>query len=522
MPERVEIYDTTLRDGAQTPGIDLTVGNKVRISQRLADLGVPFVEGGWPGATPTDTEFFMSAARDVDWRNTQLVAFGMTSRIGLRPEDDPQLKALLDANTSIITLFGKTSPFNVEVEFGATLEDNLETIHDSIKFLVQEGRRVFFDAEHFFDGYKEKPEYALSSIQEAKRAGAEVVVLCDTRGWATPAFIRKATHAAKRAVGFTELGIHVHNDRGLANINTIEAIRAGATQVQVTVNGAGERTGNVDLCQVVPTAELSYEIRTGIPLEQLVSLSRFVELENGLRVPVNTPYVGENAFTHKGGAHVSAVRKRSKTYEHIDPAVVGATRSFEHSDQGGGANVLEIAAKWGYDLDRRDPRVPMMVEQMKNLKSLGDAQEFLMLYRVLEEGREIFKLDAGTSVQSGRDNLHLANVVVSFDGGEPKEAPVAYSEQGAFDAFNRGLRLLLERRFPVVNDIKLLDYRVSIPQRDLKAGTGAEVEVYTEFGSNGDRWTSIRRHVDEQTANQDALVDGYLYYIMKRRKERIK
>lgn len=523
MSERIELFDTTLRDGAQTPDVTMTSDNKARIAERLDTMGFAYIEGGWPEANPTDSEFFREI-RGHRFDHAQIVAFGMTGRLGVKAKDDPGLEMLLRSETSVITIFGKSWMLHVEEVLTGTGEQNLESIFESVKYLREQRKRVFYDAEHFFDGFKENRKYALNTLMAARRAGAEAVILCDTNGGGTPEEIFEATIAVRKKIGEpSPLGIHVHNDAGLAVATTLAAIKAGATQVQGTVNGLGERSGNVDWCTFLPTAEDKYGIDTGIDLSKITSLARFVEMETGLLIPVNHPYVGENAFTHKAGVHVDAMRKHPEAYQHIKPERVGQVTSFEHSDQGGGANVLEIAQKWGYKLNKKDPRVARMVEEMKRLKALGDAQEFLMLYRVLEDGNDIFELHSETSVQIARDGIHLANVVVSFDSGDPEEAPISYSERagvGAFDAFARGLNLLLQSRFPIVREIELLDYMVTTAQRQVKAGTGAEVEIHMEFGLNGERWTSIRRNVDEQIANQDAYVDGLKYFILKRKLDR--
>jgi 2-isopropylmalate synthase len=510
MSERkIDIYDTTLRDGAQTPGVDLTVGNKIHIARKLSEVGIPYIEGGWPGANPTDTEFFRQI-RDVDLRDSQIVAFGMTARAGVRADSDPGLQELLESETGILTIFGKSWTLHVDEVLRVSREYNLRAIYDSVGYLTREGRRVFYDAEHFFDGFNDDPEYALASIEAAKNAGSEAVILCDTNGGARPDEIYNITKKVRRQLGDDfPLGIHVHNDGGLANINTIEAVRAGATQVQVTVNGAGERTGNVDLCEFVPMAKLKYGIDTGFPLERLTDLSRFVELQNGLSVPVNKPYVGKNAFTHKGGVHVSAVRRTTRAYEHIDPKIVGRNTLFEHSDQGGGANVEDILEKHGFELSKNDPRFRILVQEMKEIKVLGDAQEYLLLHETLNEEKTPFEV-VDSLVIMQKDKPPSANVKVEVGGVQEFETS---DGDGPLNAFDLALRRGLSREFEQINDVELVDYDVSTPIGE--RGTEAEVVVSIDFGSDGQRWTSRRSGTNQEEAAQNALVDGYKYFILR-------
>lgn len=513
MTERLEIetYDTTLRDGAQTPGVKLTVGEKLRIAEKLDDFGFAFIEGGWPETNPTDSVFFKEL-RGHRFKNAKLAAFGMTGRVGVKAENDPGLDLLLKSETGVITIFGKSWMLHVREVLRANAESNLQAIFESVVYLKGEGRRVFYDAEHFYDGFRDNPEYALNTLVAAKRAGAEIIILCDTNGGSIPEFVFNATCAAKQELGENfPLGIHVHDDGGLAVVSTIAAVRAGATQVQGTVNGAGERAGNVDWCVFLPTARFKYGVGfDSIDLSQITDLSRFVELQNGLLVPPNRPYVGENAFKHKGGVHVDAMRKHPEAYQHVKPEVVGQRTTFEHSDQGGGANILEIAEKFGYKVDKSDPKVREGVRVMKELKVLGDSQEFLLAHRQFDLGDEPFDVLDSTQITIWRNRPPVALVDVCVNGDNHHEVATG---EGGLNAFDVALKRALSQKFAEVSQVELTDYRVQLPVRQM--GTEAEVEVYIEFGVNGHRWTSIRRNVDEQIANQDALVDGYKYYLLR-------
>lgn len=505
---KITAYDTTLRDGGQTPGVTLSVDNKLRITQKLDEFGFPYIEGGWPGANDTDSEFF-TEAKGLKLKHAQLAAFGMTGRIGVSAQNDDGLDTLLKSEAGILTIFGKSWMLHVREALRTTGLKNLDTIHNTVSHLRNNGRRVFYDAEHFYDGFADNPNYALESLEAAKSAGAEVIILCDTNGGSTPEFVHEATRAVKERFTEMPLGIHVHNDGGLAVANTLAAIRAGATQVQGTVNGAGERTGNVDFCVFLPTAKYKYGADAGLDLTGLKDLSGFVELENGLIVPPNTPYVGENAFRHKGGVHVSAMRRHPEAYQHIDPKLVGSQTSYEHSDQGGGANALEMARKHGFELSSNDPEYSLVVDAMKQLRNLGDAQEFLTLCRILRRQADPFDVLEGSQVINSRGSNPVASVRVRVNGDSYQETAVG---NGPINAFDHALRKALTEKYPEVEDIRLLHYKVPDTQR---IGTEAEVSVHTTFGIDGQRWTSIARGTNQQETGENALVDGYKYYILK-------
>lgn len=510
-PTLIIPYDTTLRDGGQTPGVTLSPDTKIRIAERLDREGFPYIEGGWPGANPTDTDFFRQL-RGHKFQHAQLVVFGMTGRVGVKPENDPSLQTLLEAETEVVTIFGKSWLLHTEKVLGTTAEANLESIYDSVVFLRRQGKRVFYDAEHFFDGYKNNSRYALSTLEAARSGGAETVILCDTNGGATPEFVSRATKAARRKLGQNfSLGIHVHNDRGLAVASTIAAVKAGATQVQGTINGAGERTGNVDLCVFIPTAKFSYGIEAvGIDLTKLYDLAKFVESENGLHIPNNHPFTGKNAFTHKGGVHVDAVRKVPKAYEHIDPKLVGRERSFESSDQGGGANIMEIGKKYGYELEKTDPRVREMVEKMKGLGVLGDAQEYLLLYEVLTGKPRPFEvLERSVTTKTTQDgSKRSATVIVKINGEIIQETATG---NGPINAFDNALRNVIGKYYPAVYQVGLIHWAQPPTQR---IGTDAEVVIRASFGANENEWTSATRGTDQQVTGENALIDSYNYYIL--------
>lgn len=510
---KIVLYDTTLRDGVQTPGISLTVDEKLRILQRLDEFGFPYIEGGWPDANPTDAAFFKQAKK-LRLKNSKLVAFGSTMKVNDSPKYSKVLQALLDSQTEVVTIFGKSWMLHVMEALRTTGERNLELISQSVKYLSKY-RRVFYDAEHFFDGYKDDPEYALNSLEAAKDSGAESIVLCDSNGGSIPEFIFRTVKAVRRKLGERfPLGIHVHNDGDLATINTIFAIKASGSevpfQVQGTINGAGERTGNVDFCKFLPSASLKYGLKIGhINLAKLTDLSRWVELENNLTVPQNTPYVGLRAFCHKAGVHVSAILRNQQAYEHIDPSLVGNETLFEHSDQGGGANVLAMGKKYGFFVEPGSFKHAELVKEMKEIKILGEAQEFLLLNRVLCNKQEPFDVLSKSLSTSSRDGTAFAKLSVLIGGRKIEESARG---NGQINAFDLALRQALVKEFPEVLEVKLLHYNMP----DIhQPGTDAEVVIHTVFGAEGKRWTSIAKGTNQQIAGENAIIDGYKFYFLQ-------
>lgn len=506
-------YDTTLRDGAQTPGVRLSVDEKLRILIELDKFGFPYIEGGWPDANPTDAEFFKKAKK-LKLKNSKLVAFGSTMRVKETLKNSEVLKALLKSDTEVVTIFGKSWMLHVTEALRTTGERNLEMIFQSVGYLTK-SRRVFYDAEHFFDGFRDNPEYALKTLEAAKEAGAETIILCDTNGGSTPEFIFTATRVVRQKLGeHFPLGIHAHNDSGFATINTVYAVKAGGGnipfQVQGTINGAGERTGNVDFCTFLPSAKLKYGIDIGkIDLKKLTSLSRWIEMENNLVVPQNSPYVGLRAFCHKGGVHVSAVMRSPLAYEHINPDLVGNQTSFEHSDQGGGANVLVMAKTHGFSVEAGSSKHRQIVKDMKGLQVLGEAQEFILLNRVLVGDKEPFEVLPESLSTSRRDGVASSRIEVVID----REKSSQYAEgKGQINAFDLSLREILIKKYPEVYEVKLLHYNMP----DIhNPGTDAEVVIHTIFGAGSKRWTSISKGTNQQIAGENAIIDGYKYYLLQ-------
>lgn len=508
MRKNIIPYDTTLRDGAQDPRARLSVAKKLAIAKRLDQWRMPFIEGGWPGANEIDTEFFQEAKGTL--QNSELVAFGMTARIGVKPENDKGLNMLLMSGTKVVTLVGKTWLQNVKRALRTEGLLNLETIQRSVEFLVKEGRTVFFDAEHWFDGFSQNPQYAMAALEAAKQSGATVLALCDTRGSCTPEFIYKAIKLVRKRFPDTQLGIHAHNDGGLAVINTIYAVKAGVTQVQGTINGAGERTGNVDLCVALPTAEFKYGLKSGLDMQQVTDIAHFVAAQNEIPVPANNPYTGPNAFRHKAGLHAAGQQRDPESYQHIDPKLVGNSTSFVQSEQGGSTNVEIMAQKHGFELSRNDPHFTELVTAMKQMRVLGDAQEFLLLRKFLSSEEEPFDMLDGSRVTDTRGLPPKAYVRVRVNGDIHEERATG---DGPINAFDLALKAALSQKYLQANKIEIDDYTVTLPQGE--RGSAAEVEVYVRLKANGDTWTSRVRGTDQQRTGEDALIQGYKYYLLK-------
>src|SRR3989441_4512582 len=373
---RIQLYDTTLRDGAQAEDISFTVEDKLRIAERLDDLGIHYIEGGWPGSNPRDEEFFRAVKR-LGLRHARVAAFGSTRRAGVRASEDRNLLLCVRAETPVVTIVGKTWDFHVREDLRISLKANLEVIHDSIAYLKKHADEVIFDAEHFFDGLAANREFALACLEAAAQAGADLICLCDTRGGSLPADVGAAVDAARAAVAATPLGIHCHNDCELAVANSVEAVEHGCVQVQGTINGFGERCGNANLVSVIPVLQLKrcYHCVASTQLKKLAEVSRFVyELAN-LEPNKRQPFVGQSAFAHKGGLHVAAVQKNPETYEHIDPAVIGNTQRVLVSDLSGRSNLVYKAAEFGLDLASDKPAVKALLRELKDLEAKGYAYE---------------------------------------------------------------------------------------------------------------------------------------------------
>lgn len=513
----VSIYDTTLRDGTQGTGISFSTLDKIRVAEKLDDFGVHYIEGGWPGSNPKDAAFFEEASKRT-WKNAKITAFGMTRRGKLKVEDDPQVQMLLDAKTPVVTIVGKTWPLHVTEVFGVTLEENLAMIADTVAYLKSHGREVLYDAEHFFDSFKEDPEYSLKTAKAASDAGADLIVLCETNGGALPEFVGEVTAKVVAHLG-KPVGIHTHNDGGVGVANALAAVRAGANQVQGTINGYGERVGNCNLITIMPTLQLKMGIDLGLDLTRLRELSSFVAEMANVQPEIRAPYVGVAAFTHKGGLHVHAVQKLARSYEHIDPALVGNERIITISDMSGQSNVLVRAEAMGFTFAKGAPEVQTILAEVKRLESEGyefeaaEASFELLIRKQLKQHTPSFQLLEYHVSHRHRAGNETCEATVKLLINGDKVYTVDEGD-GPVNALDNALRKALTPAYPAVAKMRLEDYKVRII--DSGSGTAAKTRVLV-VSSNGERtWGTVGVNTNIIDASWEALVDAIEYFLAKK------
>jgi 2-isopropylmalate synthase len=517
---KIELYDTTLRDGAQAEDVSFSVEDKLRITERLDDLGVHYIEGGYPGANPRDAEYFKKV-KDLNLASARVVAFGSTHRHGHKVGQDKNIKALLDSGAGVVTIVGKTWDFHVEQALKISLEDNLALVSDSIAFLKKEVDKVFFDAEHFFDGYKRNPDYAMRCLEAAALAGADCLVLCDTNGGTLPYDVSETTK--KVASRFkTPVGIHAHNDSECGVANSVIAVRAGAAQVQGTINGLGERCGNANLCSVIPNLQIKLGLRclSDENLGKLRDVSRFVTEIANLRHFRRQPFVGDSAFAHKAGIHVSAVVKAPETYEHIRPELVGNSRRVLVSDLAGKSNILRKAQEFGIQLDPASPQLQDIVANLKDLENQGfqfegaEASFELLMKKTLGLHRRFFDLIGFRVIvekrKEGEASLSEATIMLHVGGHTEHTAATG---NGPVNALDNALRKALLTFYPQLRDVKLIDYKVRVLAAG--RGTAANVRVLIESGDGVNRWGTVGVSENVVEASYQALVDSIEYKLLK-------
>lgn len=523
MKDRVYIYDSTLRDGAQTQGVDFSVIDKQDIAKQLEKLGVDYIEGGWPGANPTDDEFFLNPPK---LKNTKLVAFGMTRRAKTSAANDPGINALINTGVKTICIVGKASSFHVDNALGIDKKQNLKMIEESIKYIAGKNCEVLFDAEHFFDGYKDDPEYSMEVVRTAYKSGARWIVLCDTNGGTLPHEISEIVTSVTKYIPGSHLGIHCHNDTENAVANSLAAVSAGVRQVQGTMNGVGERCGNANLISIIPNLMLKMGFKTGIDkegLKQLTHVSRFID--ERLNRPSNNyaAYVGVSAFAHKGGLHVSAMAKNTASYEHINPELVGNNRSILVSDQSGKANVIARIKEIGLKV-RNEDHIDQLLEEIKKRESNGyaydsaDASFELLARRILGQVPEFFTLQSFRVIDERRYNakgklITLSEATIKVKIGNKLIMTVAEGN-GPVNALDKALRKALLRKYKELKDMKLIDYKVRIitPGKGTEAVTRVLIE---SADSKGNRWSSIGVSENVIDASYNALYDGITYKLLK-------
>jgi 2-isopropylmalate synthase len=523
--EKLYIFDTTLRDGAQTQGVDFSLEDKKKISVALDNLGVDYIEGGWPGANPTDTEFFQ---QKHNFKNAKLTSFGMTKKSGRSADNDPGLSALMNSNTSSVCLVGKSWDFHVDIALGISNEENLENISESTKLFIKEKKEFMFDAEHFFDGYKVNPEYAIKCIKAAFDHGARWIVLCDTNGGTLPHEVSKIVNEVSKIIPGKNLGIHAHNDTGNAVANSLAAVFAGVRQVQGTINGLGERCGNANLMSLIPTFFLKKDFSSKFEInikpnniKNLTQCSRLLDEILNRKPNKHLPYVGAAAFSHKGGLHVSAVQKNPKTYEHINPEEVGNSRNIVISDQAGKSNIISRLKTIGIDIKENDPKIKKLLEEVKDREFIGysydgaDASFELLARRLLGEIPKyltISKYDVSVKKDSKNKINSIAKAHILVDG---KEIVCEGTGNGPVNALDNAIRSNVEnigKYSKYLKDLKLVDYKVRI----LNTGTNATTRVSIESSDReGKSWFTIGVSPNIIEASFKALIDSLDYKLYK-------
>ncbi len=518
--KRIEIYDTTLRDGSQSEEINFSVEDKLRITEKLDELGIHYIEGGWPGSNPKDAEYFKKA-RKLRLQNAKVVAFGSTHRASVSVEKDHNIQSLLKAETPVITIFGKTWDFHATTALRISLERNLELIYDTVKYLKSRVEKVFFDAEHFYDGFKNNPEYALKCLEAARDAGADCLVLCDTNGGTLPDEVKKITREVKKGLK-CKIGIHAHNDAECGVANSLAAVASGATHVQGTINGLGERCGNANLCSIIPNLQIKsgYACIGDENIRKLREVSRFINEIANIRHFNRQPYVGDSAFAHKGGVHVSAILKNPETYEHIRPELVGNSRRVLVSDLAGKSNILRKTEELGIHIDRNSPQLEEILQTVKELENQGfqfeaaDASFELLVKKIMGLHRRFFDLIGFRVIvekrKEGEEPLSEATIMVKVGGHIEHTAATG---NGPVNALDNALRKALEKFYPALKDVRLNDYKVRV--LSTKKGTGSRVRVLIESGDNERKWGTVGVSENIIEASWQALVDSIDYKLLR-------
>ncbi len=519
--DEFHVYDTTLRDGAQQEGLALSVADKIAIAQHLDDLGVGFIEGGWPGAVPKDTEFFQRARTELHLRHATFAAFGATCKPGTPAADDPQVAALRDSGAGVVTLVAKSHDAHVERALRTSLDENLRMVADTVRHLREHGLRVFLDTEHFFDGYRSNRAYALEVVRVSAEAGADVIALCDTNGGTLPRELQDVVRDVLDTTG-ARLGIHAHNDGGCAVANSIAAVEAGCTHVQGTINGYGERTGNADLLAVVANLELKRGMEL-LPPGRLAESYRIAHaIAEVTNVPPSTrqPYVGVSAFAHKAGLHASAIKVDPDLYQHTDPALVGNDMRMLVSEMAGRASIELKGRELGFDLGSDRDLVSRVTERVKEMESRGytfeaaDASfELLLSEEVAGERVSFFAVESWRVITESRaDGEAVSEATVKLVAGGDREI-VTGEGNGPVNALDHALRTAIERAYPVVNKFDLVDYKVRI--LDQGHGTDAVIRVLIETGDGEGSWLTVGVGHNIVEASWEALVDGVTYGLLR-------
>ena len=519
--KKIFLYDTTLRDGTQSEEVSLSVMDKVTITERLDEFGIHYIEGGYPGSNPKDKEFFERGKR-LRLKKAKLCAFGMTRRVGKKVAEDANMKALLSAETPVITVVGKSWDFHVTEALRTTLDENLKAIRETVEYLKERTEEVFFDAEHFFDGYKRNPKYAMKALVAAADGGADCLVLCDTNGGSLPSEIGRIVRAVRKTTRIP-LGIHTHNDSEMAVANSLVAVENGATQVQGTINGYGERCGNANLCSVIPglALKMGCEVLPPGQMKKLTDLSRYVAEVANIGHWLHQPFVGAAAFAHKGGMHVSAIRRHPGTYEHISPETVGNRRRVLISDLSGRSNILSKFQEKGIQFKPGDPASEGILDQIKDLEHKGyqfeaaEASFEILVRRADGTHKPFFELKGFRVIDEKRSEAEApiaeATIMVEVDGTVEHTAALG---NGPVNAMDNAIRKALEKFYPELSEVELLDYKVRVISA---GGTGSSVRVLIRSGDKETEWGTVGVSHNIIEASWQALVDSIRYKLWKSR-----
>lgn len=514
---KIQIFDTTLRDGTQGEKIAFSAKDKLHIAKRLDHFGIDYIEGGWPGSNPKDMKFF-ELARNHKFDHSRIVAFGSTCRANTKPADDTNIQMMVEAGTPAVSLFGKSWLLHVQEALKTTAKENLKIIRESVAYLKEQGKEVIYDAEHYFDGYKADPNYAIRTLKAAEAAGADTIVLCDTNGGTLPSEISKIVEETAKQVK-TRLGIHAHNDCELGVANTLAAVEAGCEHLQGTINGYGERCGNANLCSLIPNLQVKqdYQCIPDEKMKELSSISHFVSEVANLNPDNRQPYVGKSAFAHKGGIHVSAVMKNECTYEHITPERVGNARRVLVSDLSGKSNIRYKSDELGIDLEKERESIPEIVDKLKQLENNGyqfeaaEASFKMLVQKLKNEWEEFFTLEGFRIIAeknvSGKSRTE-ATIRLTVNG---QTEHCAAEGSGPVHALDRALRKALRRFYPDISAMQLRDYKVRV--LDQKEGTDAQVRVLIDSAENDTSWTTIGVSRNIIDASWEALSDSFSYYL---------
>ncbi len=523
MGVKIELFDSTLRDGAQGEGIAFTVSDKLKIVSLLDEMGFDYIEAGNPGSNPKDLAFFEKVAK-LKLKNAKIVAFGSTRRKGIKPEEDDNVKSLLKANTDTVAIFGKSSVLHVTKVINASEAENLTMITDTIKFFRDNGKTVIYDAEHFFDGYKENADYAISTLNAAAIAGASVLVLCDTNGGCLPNEITDITNEVKKALPHSKIGIHCHNDCGLAVANSLQSVEAGATHIQGTFLGIGERTGNANLSTLIPLLQLKagYECLSEDSMRQMTEAAEKMAAITNLNLATTSPFVGASAFAHKGGMHIDGIGKLTKSFEHISPELVGNSRRLLISEVAGRRAILAEIDQFYPGLDKESPLAKDILAKVKEQEHNGYQYEgasasFELLVRsVVGDYKPFFKVDyfkvQGERLSSNRERYNPSTAVVKITANKKSNVTAAEGD-GPVDALNSALRSALEPTYGQLKNVELIDYKVRVIEGS--KGTGSKVRVFITSSDGESEWTTVAVSSDIINASFNALVESFSYSLLK-------